>query len=136
MEEGLTAEIEPVEVGTSLEVRPRVGRGREIVLDLKVSIRNVRSAGRAGTLPLIGARRAESTVRVRDGETIVLAGLMEEAETRQRRAVPVLGSLPLIGGAFRSRSDVRSETQLAIFVTPHIIHDGSLDEGEGEPRHG
>jgi len=134
VDQGLTAEIEPVEVGTSVEVQPRVGRGDEVVLNLDVKIRSLRSSGRAGTLPVLAARRADNTVRVRDGETIAIAGLVEKSETRQLRSMPVLGWLPLIGSAFQAPSITRKQTELAIFVTPHIVRADVADKGE--PAHG
>jgi len=128
--EGLTAEVEPVETGTSLYLQPTLGRGDEVVLHLDVQIRSLRSSGRAGQLPVVGARRADSTVRIRDGETIVIAGMAEESETRRRGVVPVLGWLPLIGTAFQTQSVTRAETELAIFVTPHIVRTDVADKGE------
>jgi len=130
VDQGLTAEIEPVEVGTSVDVQPRVGRGDEVVLNLDVKIRSLRSSGRAGTLPVLAARRADNTLRVRDGETIAIAGLVEESETRQLRAIPVLGWLPLIGSAFQAPTITRAQTELAIFVTPHIVRTDVADKGE------
>lgn len=131
VDEGLTFNIEPVETGTSLELQPRLGRGDEVVLHLDVQIRSLRSSGRAGQLPVVGARRVQSTVRVRDGETIVIAGMVEESETRRRGIMPVLGWLPFIGTAFQTQSVTRAQTELAIFVTPHIIRDEVADKGEG-----
>lgn len=130
VDEGLTAEVEPVETGASLDLQPNLGRGDEVVLHLDVQIRSLRGSGRAGQLPLVGARRAHTTVRVRDGETIVIAGMAEESETHRRSVVPVLGWLPLIGAAFQTQSVTRTETELAIFVTPHIVRTDVADKGE------
>ncbi|MDH4179707.1 MAG: type II and III secretion system protein, partial [Armatimonadota bacterium] len=71
LDEGLEAEVEPVETGTSLDLQPKMGRGDEVVLHLDVQIRSLQGSGRAGQLPVVGARRAHTTVRLRDGETIV-----------------------------------------------------------------
>ncbi|MBN1458652.1 MAG: hypothetical protein JXA57_03890, partial [Armatimonadetes bacterium] len=130
LEEGLTADIEAVDVGTSLDVQPRLGLGDEIVLSLDVSTRSLRSDGGAAALPVVGARRADNVVRVHDGETLVIAGLKEDVATTERRSIPVLGSLPLIGSVFRAPVRESRQTEVAIFVTPHIILTEHAQGGE------
>ena len=63
-------------------------------------------------------------VRIRDGETLVIGGLIQETETKSVNKIPVLGDLPLVGPAFRSSSTNRIKTELVIMITPNIIHDG------------
>jgi general secretion pathway protein D len=104
------------------------------VLHVTLVIRTVTGRDPKSGLPIVAMRRAGGVVRVRDGETIVLAGLeMTEADRRDSR-VPVLGDLPLAGTLFRSPDRSRTETQLAIFLTPHIIR--SQLAREGAPNHG
>jgi type II secretory pathway component GspD/PulD (secretin) len=128
------AELEPISTGTQLVVQPLMGRGDEVVLQVTLVIRTVTGKDPTSGLPIVAMRRAGGVVRVRDGETIVLAGLeMTEADRRDSQ-IPVLGDLPLAGTLFRNPSRSRSDTQLAIFVTPHIIR--SRLAREGEPNHG
>jgi len=130
VDEGLTARVEPVATGTSLDLQPKVGRGDEVLLHTGIRIRSLLSSSRAGQLPVVGARRASTTVRVRDGETVLIAGMLQRSETRRQSVVPVLGWLPLIGNAFRTRSTTRTETELAVFVTPHIVRTDVTEKGE------
>ena len=63
-------------------------------------------------------------VRVKDGETLVIAGLIQEGEQKTVNKIPVLGDLPIIGAAFRSTSTTKTKTELVIMLTPKIINDG------------
>jgi len=58
---------------------------------------------------------------VRDGQTIIIGGLRQDEERAVRTKVPLLGDLPLLGGLFRSKSSVRSHTDLVVFITPRVL---------------
>jgi len=132
VDEGLTADIQPVETGSSLDLRPRVGSADEVILDVTVRVRNLVRRGRQGELPTIGTREVDNVVRVRDGETILIAGLNDESRMSERRSIPVLSALPLVGNLFESPARSVSERQLAIFVTPHIVRNEIGDKGESD----
>jgi len=121
IEDGATAEILPVEVGTALDVQPSVGSGDEMLLHLTLEVRSLASTDPATNLPVVALRTAHGALRARDGETIVIAGLRLQQESREQRAIPILGSLPFIGRFFRVPAADVSQTDLAIFLTPHII---------------
>jgi type II secretory pathway component GspD/PulD (secretin) len=72
-------------------------------------------------LPTTSTRRAETTLLLRDGETLLIGGLKLQQQDTLTRKVPILGDLPLIGGLFRVRTQRHTTTELAIFVTPRII---------------
>jgi type IV pilus assembly protein PilQ len=63
-------------------------------------------------------------VRIKDGETLVIGGLIREIEMKNVQKIPVLGDLPVVGAAFRSSSTVKSKNELVIMITPKIINDG------------
>lgn len=63
-------------------------------------------------------------VRIKDGETLIIGGLIQESETKSVNKIPFLGDLPLIGPAFRSSSTSKSKSEMVIMITPKIIHDG------------
>ncbi|MEL6614868.1 MAG: hypothetical protein AAFQ43_03970 [Bacteroidota bacterium] len=79
--------------------------------------------------PTISTRRIESTVRLRDGETIILGGLVEDRDVIDDRKVPILGSIPLLGRLFRSRVRSRRRSELVIYLTPRVFYGGE-DEGD------
>jgi len=128
--EGLTADIQPSEVGVTLDAQPRLGSGDEIVLSLTLQLRTVRSADPATGLPTLGVRQVKQTVRVRDGDTVAIAGLPLAEGERTVRSVPVLGSLPLLGPLFQSVGRSEADTELAVFVTPRIIRSQATQQGD------
>ena len=70
-------------------------------------------------------------IRIKDGETLVLAGLIKETETQTTKKMPVLSDLPFIGVFFRGNSSSKTREELVIVVTPHIVKDGDNITGEG-----
>src|SRR5207237_2461723 len=83
----------------------------------------------ASTDPVLGPttskRSAKTTVVVKDQETVVLGGLIQERTVKGVSKVPFLGSLPILGWLFRSEDTTRTKTNLLLFLTPYIIRDQS-----------
>ena len=71
--------------------------------------------------PIITRRRAETTVTVHDGQTIVLGGLISDRFERRDRMVPFCGELPFVGPLFRSNNEETAKTEVLIVLTPHVI---------------
>ena len=63
-------------------------------------------------------------IRIKDGETLAIGGLIQESEQKTVQKIPVLGDLPIIGSAFRSSSTSKAKTELVIMLTPKILNDG------------
>ena len=99
------------------------GGNGEITVTLEPEVSNISELERETGLPVLSTRRAETTVRVKDGETIIIGGLTQRQEYRTRSKVPFLGDIPLIGLAFRSTKTSTVDSDLVIFVTPHILTD-------------
>lgn len=100
----------------------------EITTTLKPVVSNVSEVDPKSGLPVISTRQADTTVRVRDGDTIVIGGLMRQEHFVSRRKIPILGEIPLIGQFFRSKTETSLESELVIFVTPRL-----LDPATGRP---
>jgi len=79
-------------------------------------------------IPAISTRRAETEVVLRDGETFAIAGLMDNRVTETMDKVPGIGSIPIIGQLFRSRSVAKTNTELVVIITPHIVKPLSAEE--------
>lgn len=110
-----------IDAGVRLDMTPWTGGEGEIIVDIKPEI-SVLSAPDAKTgLPEKSTRRANTTVHVRDGETIIIGGLQQREKITTRTKVPILGDLPLIGKVFRSKDESETATDMVIFITPHIL---------------
>ena len=114
--------IERQDVGVQLRVRPQISDGDTIRLYLRQEVSSVAGPVSANFAELITNNRAiETTVLADDGEIIVLGGLMERDEQVGESRVPVLGSIPLLGRAFRSESRSGGRTNLVVFIRPVIV---------------
>ncbi|MGB2579075.1 type II secretory pathway component GspD/PulD (secretin) [Elusimicrobium simillimum] len=110
-------------VGLTLKVTPQVNREGYITLLVEPSYSDiVASAVADGTKDTVN-RSAQTLVRVKNGQTVVLGGLLSSTETLEDRKVPLLGDIPLIGWLFTQRSTSKSTTDMVIFVTPTILAD-------------
>ena len=116
--------IQPVDVGVKLSVTPLTGGNGEITARVAPEVSNITELDLQTGLPVLSTRRSDTTVRVKDGETIVIGGLTLDQEQTTQGKIPLFGDLPLIGGLFRSRKKTTVKTELVVFVTPHILKDG------------
>ncbi|MGD0112519.1 MAG: hypothetical protein ABSD48_11715 [Armatimonadota bacterium] len=128
-------DIKSVDVGTRITVSPWTGENGEITTTLAPEVSNVVALDAATGLPTLSSRTASTTVRVKDGETIVIGGLTQEQEYWTKNKIPVLGDLPLIGFLGRSRSKSRIRSDLVIFITPRLLTaSGHLPDAAEESR--
>ncbi len=120
--------IEEIDVGTTLEVRPRRGEGRQILLKVTPEVSELEPTAEVFTqngltqgLPVITRRRTETEVLLETGETLVIGGLVTENEVETVGKTPGLGDIPLIGRAFRLKGRETDSSELLIFVTPREL---------------
>ncbi len=120
------------DVGTQLTMTPTINDDGYVSLQVAQQVSTATAEVQFGA-PVISTREAATHLFVRDGQTVVLGGLVDRQQDRTRSGVPLLRDLPLIGGLFGStdRSDIRSE--LFLFLTPHII---ATDEDADRVRDG
>ena len=121
----VTGSVQYVDVGLTLEVEPTIHLDNEVAIkvDLEVSniIREIFNST-SGTLAYqIGTRNASTILRLRDGETQVLAGLIQDADRNTSNRVPGLGDIPLLGRLFGSDKTDAEKTEIVLSITPHII---------------
>ncbi|BCM92882.1 type II secretion system protein D [Abditibacteriota bacterium] len=117
--------IQPVDVGVKLSVTPLTGGNGEITARVAPEVSNITELDLQSGLPVLSTRRSETTVRIKDGETIAIGGLTLDQEQTRRGKIPFLGDLPLFGPLFRSRKNTTVKTELVVFVTPHIVKPGN-----------
>ncbi len=124
--------IEYRNTGVILQVRPRINVDGAVSLDIAQEVSRVADAAQAATgdlTPTITQRKITSRVAVQSGQTVVLGGLIEDAETRNRDRVPVLGEIPVVGSLFGSTNITNRRTELIVFITPRVIRNAQ-DAGD------
>lgn len=124
--------------GVELEFTPTVTARDTIHLAVKTRVSDidystsVTSGG--ATVPGVTNREASSTLQLRDGQTFAIAGLLKESINSFVNKVPLLGDLPVIGSAFRSKEYIKDETELIIMVTPRLVK--AMDPADIPPMPG
>ncbi len=123
------------DVGIKISIEPRVHHNREVTLKLKVEVSDI--AGFAPDTnppqPIIGTRTIESVIRLKDGETNFLAGLIREDDADTTTQTPFLGDIPLIGRLFNHEVKDFARTDLVLTMTPHIIRIADITEDDLAP---
>jgi pilus assembly protein CpaC len=113
--------------GVGLRFTPIVGSDGIITLKVAPSVSDIVSftettlGSSIGPQPILSIRQLESTVQLRDGQTLALAGLLQDNMSETVSKVPLFGDIPILGALFRSTSYQQKKTDLMIAVTPHLI---------------
>jgi MSHA type pilus biogenesis protein MshL len=113
-----------IDVGIILDVTPQIAEDGTIIMNIHPSItektgEKLSPDGRS-TFPLLSVRETDTTVRVKDGQTVIIAGLMQEKTEKTFTGVPGLQSLPLLGNLFRYRTETKRNSELVIMITPTL----------------
>lgn len=108
--------------GITLNVTPTINSDGRIAMHLSPSVSQA-SGGTATTPPNTNTRSTDTNVIVKNGETIVIGGMIRDSQSEDVYKVPILGDIPLLGILFRKKSTARKRLELLIFVTPKIIED-------------
>lgn len=122
----VTQIIQPmtIDIGIILDVTPQIAEDGTIIMNIHPSITDKTGEKTTpdgkSTFPLLSVRETDTTVRVRDGQTIIIAGLMQEKIEEHYTGVPVLGSIPLLGGLFRYKTGTKRNSELVIMITPTL----------------
>jgi general secretion pathway protein D len=108
------------DVGISLEITPQINKNRQIRLEILEEVNTLESTT-ATFQPTTLKRTIETTVLVDDKNTVVLGGLIDESLSSTKYKMPCLGSIPVIGWLFKSMGKGNEETNLFVFLTPHVV---------------
>jgi type IV pilus assembly protein PilQ len=115
------------EIGESLTIKPRIDTAGFVTMDLepKISVRGKDVIVNDNPVPEINERSLKTKMRVRDGEAVVIGGLIRRSNTKSVAKMPILGDIPLIGFMFRQEVTDFAENEIIIIVTPHITTEKS-----------
>jgi len=116
---GSTQSTAFINVGIQLTVKPTINADGRITMEIAPTVSYPRNPG--SITGGISTRTAKTTVLVRNGETIVIGGLITDQEGKDVSQIPLLGDLPVLGSFFKSLRNTKSKTELLIFMTPYIM---------------
>ncbi len=123
-----SVQLEKIDVGVRLNITPRISEGGWITTLVEPEVsRILRFVGPDNDLPQTSTRRAITNVRVKDGQTIYLGGLISEEERKNVKKIPLLGDIPLLGMLFRHTKNEIIRLDLVIEMTVHIVGDSGSD---------
>ena len=128
---GVSASVNYLDVGLKLEVEPSVYLEDEVGIKIGLEVSSVIKEinGPQSSLAYeVGTRIASTTLRLRDGETQVLAGLINDEERSSALKVPGLGDLPMVGRLFASSKNSNTKTEIVLLITPHVVRNISRPE--------
>ena len=117
------------EIGTKLEVKPQITHDDHVILWVAPEQNSIAGATVIG-VPIVDTRKAETTLIVKNHETIVMGGLRENRNVNTLTKVPFLGDLPGVKYAFRSVQSDKQDTELLVFLTVHIVESAELQPGD------
>jgi type IV pilus assembly protein PilQ len=131
---GSFATTEFREVGVELQVTPHLTRDEMIRLSLKpkfsINTGDVQTGTSGFPQPIIDRREADTTLLIKNGQTVVLGGLRKKDVSQQTNKIPLLGDLPLVGGLFKFEGEETITSELVVFITPRIIETPLLSAAE------
>lgn len=119
-------------IGVNIDITPRLHHNDDVSLALKISLSSISGEGFGG-LPTFGNREINTTIRLKDGETNMLAGLIRDDERTVLSGVPGLSDLPIIGRLFANERRNTQQTDIILTLTPHIVRVLELSEEDLRP---
>ncbi|MYM67701.1 general secretion pathway protein GspD [Pseudoduganella sp. FT55W] len=131
----VTENIQYLDVGLKLEVEPDVHLRDEIGLKLSLEVSSLVSSVKTNNgsqAYQIGTRNFTTALRLKDGETQVMAGLISDEDRSAANKIPLIGELPVLGRLFGSQSDTRQKTEIVMSITPHLIRNIQRKEATAE----
>jgi type II secretory pathway component GspD/PulD (secretin) len=119
-----TTQVQSFQTGVTLDITPVVNDGDYITVTLHPTVNSIAAISAAG-VPNIQTRDTTTTVGLHDGQTIVIAGLIEDVDSRSVQKIPFLGDIPLLGRALFTYQNIqKTRNELIVTVTPHIVRPG------------
>jgi general secretion pathway protein D len=119
-------------IGVNIDITPRTHHDDDVTLALKIAVTSISGSGFGG-LPTFGNREINTIIRLRDGETNMLAGLIRDNERQAIEGIPGLTDIPIVGRIFGHTTKTTDQTDIILTLTPHIIRVLDLTEADLRP---
>ena len=127
----VAASVSYIDVGLKLEVEPSVQLDNDVSIKVSLEVSNLLNqlTGPGGTTAYdIGTRQTTTTLRLADGETQVLAGLINDEDRRSTTGIPGLSRMPVLGRLFGTQTDTRNKSEIVLLITPHVVRNLTLPD--------
>jgi general secretion pathway protein D len=120
------------DIGITIKMTPRIHREREVSLEMELTVSSIAGTGTAD-IPIIANREVKNVVRLKDGETNLLAGLLRDEERRSVGGITGLKDLPVLGNLFSATQKTIDQSDVVMTITPHIIRELEITEEDMQP---
>ncbi len=126
----VNTQFQYLDVGVNIDITPRVHANGEVTLKITMDVSAVTGQQNIGGIsqPVIGQRKIEHEIRLKDGEANLLGGIMEDQQTRQLSGIPGLAQIPILKYLFGQTTQDHSENQIVFAIVPHIIRSTDVNE--------
>ncbi|MDA1354176.1 MAG: type II and III secretion system protein [bacterium] len=118
-------EVQYLDVGIKLLITPRVNTNDNITTQITVEMTAIKQWKNQGDVeyPVLSSRHTNTVVRLKNDDTLVIAGLLDSSTKTSIRRVPILSAIPLIGRLFKSKTTETVQTEMVVLITPHLIRE-------------
>jgi type II secretory pathway component GspD/PulD (secretin) len=124
---GVTTSFSPKEAGTRLTITPNINDVDKVVMKVELEVSQTRAGEEVAGAPKIGKSQFNTELAVKNGDTIVVGGIIRQATGEQIRRIPILGHIPGLGIPFRKKDSIRETTELVVFITPTVLRTSEDD---------
>ncbi|MBZ5656845.1 MAG: type II and III secretion system protein [Acidobacteriia bacterium] len=130
----VNTQFQYLDVGVNIDITPRVHAGREVTLKLTLDISAVTSFQNIGGIqqPVIGQRKIEHEIRLKDGEVNLLGGMLEDQQTKALTGIPGLANIPILKYLFSQTNTEHRENEIVFVLVPHIIRGPEASKASAE----
>jgi type IV pilus assembly protein PilQ len=125
--------LQSVSAGIKLKIVPYISESNEITLEIETEVSDILPGTAEDVKLSVSRRSAETTVHLKDGQTVGIGGLVQENQEERTSKVPLLGDIPILGRLFRTKKNVSTKTELIIFITPRIVDPESMNVELADP---
>jgi general secretion pathway protein D len=131
----VNTQFQYLDVGVNIDVTPHVHANREVTLKISMDISAEAGQATIGgiTQPIIGQKKIEHEIRLRDGESSSIGGILDESQTRSLSGIPGLAQIPILGYFFGQRTQDHSQDETVFVITPHVIRGSAVSELNQRP---
>ncbi len=130
----LQQQLQYINVGVSLEILPRIAASGTVTADIFSEVSSILSY--VQTAPRIAVRQELTAATVKDGQSVIIGGLLQDQEISSFSKIPGLGDIPILGAFFRSRTSTSQKTNLYLVITPHVLSKTFTDRASATPPPG